>query len=87
MNSNNILDSILLECLTQEFTSRIENLWDKYSKQANITKCLKAWLNEEYNRNLAIYHMSRRKKDWINYKKAMRIAKHVFLITEFKKLP
>jgi len=39
----NILDSNLLEYLTQEFTSIVENLWNKYSKQTNIIKCLKSW--------------------------------------------
>ena len=39
----NILDSNILEYLTQEFFSIAENLWNKYSKIANITKYSKAW--------------------------------------------
>ena len=74
----NILDSNLLEYLTQEFTSIVENLWSKYSKKANIMKCLKSWQIEKCNRDLVIYHTFRKKKDWINYKKTMRIVKHVF---------
>ena len=79
----NILDSNILEYLTQEFFSIAENLWNKYSKIANITKCSKAWLNKECNKNLAIYHMSRRKRNWINYKKKPNVS---FLITRFKRL-
>ena len=43
MNMTNILDSNILEYLTHEFFSIAENLWNKYSKIANITKCSKAW--------------------------------------------
>ena len=43
MNTTNILDSNILEYLTQAFFSIAENLWNKYSKIANITKCSKAW--------------------------------------------
>ena len=38
-----ILDSNTLEYLTQAFFYITENLWNKYSKMANITKCSKAW--------------------------------------------
>ena len=51
----NISDSDLLEKIMQEFTFIVENLWAKYSKCVNITKCSKAWLNEECNRELSIY--------------------------------
>ena len=78
MNMNNILDDDLLKCLTQEFTSIVENLWNKYSKQANIIKYLKVWWNEKCNRDLTIYHMFRKKKDWINYKKTIRTVKYIF---------
>jgi len=43
MNTTNILDSNTLEYLTQAFFFIAENLWNKYSKMANITKCSKAW--------------------------------------------
>ena len=43
IDTTNILNSDLLECLTQEFTFIAENLWNKYFKQTNITKHLKAW--------------------------------------------
>ena len=39
----NILNSNILEYLTQEFSSIAKNLQNKYSKIANITKYFKAW--------------------------------------------
>jgi len=43
MNTTDILDSNTLEYLTEAFFSIAENLWNKYSKISNITKCSKAW--------------------------------------------
>ena len=75
----------MLEHTTQEFTSITEELWYKYSKSINITKCSKAWWNEEYNRDLANYQTSRRRTDWIKYRKLVRTAKKTFLTIKFKK--
>ena len=85
MNTTNILDSNILEYLTQAFFSIAGNLWNKYSKIANITKCSKAWLNEKCNRNLATYHMSRRKINWISYK-MVRIAKYIFFDNKIQEI-
>ena len=49
-----------------------------YSKSVNITKYSKAWWNKEYNRDLATYQTSKRRIDWIKYKKSVRMAKEVF---------
>jgi len=38
-----IINSNTLEYLTQVFFSIAENIWNKYSKMANITKYSKAW--------------------------------------------
>ena len=43
MNITDILDSNTLEYLTQGFFSIAENIWNKYFKMPNITKCSKAW--------------------------------------------
>ena len=43
MNTTDILDSNTLEYLTEAFFCIAENIWNKYSKMANITKCSKAW--------------------------------------------
>ena len=40
---SNISNHEMLEELTQEFVSTIEELWYKYSKNVNITKYSKAW--------------------------------------------
>jgi len=59
----------------QEFTCITENLWTKYSKYVNITKCSKAWLNEEYNRDLFMYCIFRSKFDWRKFKKTVKKPK------------
>jgi len=79
IDTTNILNSDILECVTQEFAIIAEDFWNKYSKLINITKYSKEWWNKECNRNLATYQASRRKRDWINYKKMVRMVKQVFL--------
>jgi len=49
-------------------------------------KCLKAWWNEECNRDLVVYHTFRRKEDWINYKETIRIAKNVFFNNKIQEI-
>ena len=55
MEITNITSCEILESITQEFTTLIKNLWNKFLKMVNITKQSKAWWNEEYNRDLAVY--------------------------------
>jgi len=43
MDTTYILDTIILEHVTQEFTTIADYLWDKFSKLANITRYSKAW--------------------------------------------
>jgi len=86
ISNMNMTNSNTLEYLTQAFFSIAENLWNKYSKMANITKCSKAWLNEKCNRNLATYHMSRRKINWITYKKMVRIANCIFFDNKIQEI-
>ena len=74
----NIISCNMLEHITQKLTIITEDLWNKYSKSVNITKKSKAQYNKECNRDLAIYQISRRRIDWINYKRSVRIAKEVF---------
>ena len=68
----------MFEHITQEFTTIVEDLQNQFSKLVNITKQSKIWWNKEYNRNLVIYQTSRRKTDWINYRKTVEKAKRVF---------
>ena len=62
----------MLECVSQKFTTIIEDLWNKYFKFVNITKCLKAQWNKKCNRDLATYQIFRRRIDWIKYKKSVK---------------
>jgi len=56
MMTSNITSCEILECVTQEFTSIVEDLWNKFSKFVNISK---AWWIKECNRDLAMYQNSR----------------------------
>ena len=71
----NIYNYERLEEVIQEFASVTEEIWYKHSKYVNITKCSKAWWNEEYNRDLVTYQASRKRKNWIKYRKTVKIAK------------
>jgi len=75
METTNITNCKQLEHVTQEFAFIIEDLWNKFSKLINITKILKAWWNKEYNRDFAIYHMSKSRNNWMKYRKTVKIAK------------
>jgi len=67
----------MLEHITQKLITIAEDLWNKYSKPVNITKKSKIWWNKKCNRDLATYQISRRRIDWINYKKSLRTVKEV----------
>ena len=86
MDITNIISYDMLEHITQELTTIIEDLWNKYYKLVNVTKKSKAQWNKECNRDLATYQISRRRIDQINYNNSVKIAKEAFLITKFKKL-
>jgi len=43
IDTTDISDSEMLKRIVQEFMTFLENLWNKYSKFVNITKCFKAW--------------------------------------------
>ena len=86
IDATNIPDSNLLEKIMQEFTSITENHWAKYSKCVNITKCSKAWLNEECNRDLFMYCIFRSRFDWRKFKETVKKIKRLFFDEKFKKL-
>ena len=75
---NNIHNCKILKKTTQDFTFITEELQYKYSRNINITKCSKIWLNKECDKNLAKYQVSRGKTNWIKYKKSVRTAKRIF---------
>jgi len=77
-DTSNIPDSNSLKSITQKLTTAIEDLWNKYSKYVNITKCSKEWWNEDCKRNLAIYQQSGERYDWKSYRKSVKIAKQSF---------
>jgi len=78
VDMTNILNYDMLEHVTWKFATIAEDLENKYSGFVNITKYSKTWWNKECNRDLASYWASRKRIDWINYKKLVKIAKQVF---------
>jgi len=76
----------MLEHITQELITIAEDLWNKYSKPVNITKKSKIWWNKKCNRDLATYQISRRRIDWINYKKSLRIVKGVVFYNRIQEI-
>ena len=59
----NITSCEMLESITQEFAAIVGDLWNKFSKMVNITKQSQVWWNEECNRYLAAYQMSKQRSD------------------------
>ena len=74
----NILNSEKLEEVTQEFAFIAKKLQYKHSKYVNITKYSKVWWNENCNRDLVKYQISRKRMDWIKYRKTVKTAKQIF---------
>jgi len=74
----NIPDHKLLERIIQELISIIDEFWIKYSKYVNITKNSKTWWNEEYSRDLSVYHTSRSISDWSKFKRIVKRTKKIF---------
>ena len=52
INTENIHNKNVLDQTVQEFASTMERLWYKHSKIVNITKHLKEWWNEQFQRDL-----------------------------------
>ena len=81
-----IQDCEMLERVMQEFAFIAEKLQHKYSKYVNITKHSKVWWNEECNKNLAKYYTSRRRTDWIKYKKSVKKTKKIFFDNKIQEI-
>ena len=78
MEITNITSYKMLESITQKFTTIVEDLWNNFSKLANIIKQSKTWWNEKYNRDLVIYWIPRQRSNWVKYRKMVKLAKRVF---------
>ena len=60
----------------------MNEIWFKHSKIVNITKYLKLWWNDEYQRKLEKYRLSRHLKDWKTFKSIVNKTKQEFFNTE-----
>jgi len=53
----NISSKEVLEQVVQEFANKMNSIWFKNSKIINITKHLKLWWNEKYQKELEKYRL------------------------------
>jgi len=82
----NITSCKTLGYIAQEFTIIVEDYWYKFLKMVNITKQSKAWWNEECDRDLAIYWISRQRNNWIKYRKMIKMAKKNFFNSKIQEI-
>jgi len=56
----------------------LELIWYKHSWCINITKCSKAWWNEECQMKLVKYRSSKKVEDWKAFKETIKKMKRLF---------
>ena len=86
INTSNISSKELLKEVVQEYTRTSDSIWYKFSKNVNITKCSKAWWNEECNTNLNRYQFSKTLKNWKNFKRIIKKTKYIFFDKKIQKI-
>jgi len=57
LNMENISSKEVLEQVVQEFANKMNSIWFKNLKIINITKHLKLWWNEKYQKELEKYRL------------------------------
>ena len=75
-----------LEQIIQEFASKIERAWYKYSKIVNITKHSKKWWNNHCQRDLEQFRQSRCINDWKKFRNTVKKMKHDFFDLKIKEV-
>ena len=78
LDISNILDIPELERVVNDFANIVDNAWTKNSKIINITKHVKSWWNNNYNKVLAKYRSSKNIKDWKAFQKTVKNMKRYF---------
>jgi len=78
LDISNILDISELERVINDFANIIHGAWTKNSKIINITKHMKSWWNNNYNKNLAKYRSSKNIEDWKAFQKTVKNTKRYF---------
>lgn len=78
LNTSNITDSNKLEDVVNLLKLIIKQTWNKNAKQTRIIKHSKQWWNNEYNRALDKYKMTKSPRNWEIYKKVVKTTKRFF---------
>jgi len=85
LDISNLTDYDKLDDLVNLFTSKIEQVWRKNTKQTRLIKHFKQWWNKEYRQSLNKYRMSRSLKDWKSLRKWSKSPKKTFSTSRFKR--
>jgi len=75
---SDLSDSCKIEEATKSLASRIEYAWKLNAKQVQIMKHSKSWWNEECNRTLNNYRITRSLDNWKLFKSTVKSTKRIF---------
>jgi len=64
LNTSSLPDIASLDSVVNEFTSTVNNVWEKNSKIINVTKQSKSWWNNNCRRDLENYRSTKSLEDW-----------------------
>ena len=78
VNISDLLNSDSLEISVLNLTHSMKRTWEKHLKIVNITKHSKSWWNNNCKCNLNIYRSTKHIKDWKQFKRMVKNAKHFF---------
>ena len=86
LNINHINSKDDLEVIIQNFVKNTNNIWFKYSKLVNITKCSNLWWNNNCQMALETYRNLELLNDWKNFKKIVKTSKHKFFNSKIQEI-
>ena len=78
LDTSNISDIPELERVVNNFANIVDSAWMKNSKIINITKHVKSWWNDNYNKDLTKYRFSKNIEDWKAFQKTVKDTKRSF---------
>ena len=78
INISNLPNVNSLKNAVQSLACTMERIWEKNSKIVNITKYFKSWWDENCNKDLEKYRLTKHIKDWKQFKKTVKCTKYIF---------
>ena len=86
MNTSNLMDRDKLNDIVNLLELKIEQAWDKNTKQMRIMKHFKQWWNKECGQALDKYRTTRSLESWKMFKKVVKITKKSFFNDKIQKI-